>query len=200
MSTIEVKKNCDLGFEFIKDIKDDYLNLNTIYNFSANASMIDNRHNPGWRNDFKFLFELCESFKYHIEFNKWPVIKWSTLPSIHSSRWNSRGIYCIMAYFLIPDLREKLHDQCKFISLFWSPVWFSNKKCNKDISQLLNHQLKNKKSKTTFKNFWNFEEPLINVPITNIVAERAIDKMMHCIMNSKTIKNANSKFLIENVF
>jgi hypothetical protein len=31
--------------------------------------------NPGWRDDFRFLFELCEAYNFYQQEGKWPRLK-----------------------------------------------------------------------------------------------------------------------------
>ena len=83
--------------------------------------------NPGWRDYFKFLFELCVAFCFLKKNGKYPVIKWLKLPSLHNARWNSRAIYALISYFLYPKWRITLKIPCSFISCTWQEVRFQVK-------------------------------------------------------------------------
>ena len=47
---------------------------------------------------------------------KWPQLQRHKLPSLHSVRWNSRGILALIAFFLIPKWRDYLKTTCDFIA------------------------------------------------------------------------------------
>lgn len=123
-----------LNYEFVDDLIQQYDVLQQSY--KPEAEMIKGQ-NPGWRDDFKFLYELCRAFRLLKETNAYPVIKWNKLPSLHSARWNSRAIYALIAYFLIPKWRISLEIPCAFISNTWQEAWFSNQMFNEDIHQKL---------------------------------------------------------------
>lgn len=94
-------------------------------NYSG-AEKIPKCENLGWRDDFKFLFELCQAYKYYQQERKWPQVKWQKLSSLHSTRWNSRAIFALIAFFLIPRWRAQLKVTCDFIAGTWAKAWFSN--------------------------------------------------------------------------
>ena len=84
--------------------------------------------NQGWREDFKFLYDLCQAYNFYKAQNKWPLVKWYKLPSIHDARWNSRGIYAFIAYFLLPKWKKTLASACNFIAGGWSQAWLCDQK------------------------------------------------------------------------
>ena len=45
-----------------------------------------------------------------------------------SAIWNSRAIYCLLAYFLLPKWREMLEASVSFTASGWQEAWFSDKK------------------------------------------------------------------------
>lgn len=75
-----------LNYEFIDEVLQMYVNLQQ--NYKGEVEIAESK-NPGWRDDFKFLFELCTAFRFYKEQNKLPFIKWRQLPSLHAARWNS---------------------------------------------------------------------------------------------------------------
>jgi len=84
------------------------------------------RENPGWRDDFRFLFELREAHNFYQKERKWPQLQWHKLPSLHSARFNSRGIFVLIAFFLIPKWRDHLKTTCDFIATVY--IHFIRKK------------------------------------------------------------------------
>ena len=40
------------------------------------TEVIPEYENLGWRDNFKFLFELCEACKFYKTKEKWPRIEW----------------------------------------------------------------------------------------------------------------------------
>ena len=56
-----------MNYDFIDEIVKHYNYLQKIYEGVIPLPAFD--VNPGWRDDFKFLFNLCESFKlYQVKF------------------------------------------------------------------------------------------------------------------------------------
>ena len=131
-----------------------------------------------------------------------PLINWKTLPSLNSARWNSRGIYALIAYFILPKWRDTLNSCCQFISNTWADKWFSSQFFNPedlyDLTEAI-YVTKAKNSLNTIDNrSWNKDPSRIEVPRTNIVAERAIQKMDKIIQSSNTL--ARQKFINSNLF
>ena len=157
--------------------------------------------NPGWRDDFKFLYILCMTFKQYKENNKLPTIMWQSLPSIHSARWNSRAIYSLIAYFLLPNWRAVLEKPITFIATGWQEEWFSNQRFTNDkYDKLLAHikETQCKGAEKCFKTHWSRENSVIDIPRTNIIAERAIKLMQELRDTCKTDKYLNIKFISKN--
>jgi hypothetical protein len=165
------------------------------------TEVIPKYENLGWRDDFKFLFELCEAYKFYKTEEKWPSIKWHKLPSLHSARWNSRGIFALVAFFLLPNWREQLKVTCDFIATTWSRAWFSNQHYSEtayeDLLSAIS-KLKCPKAVKCFSNHWKKEPSVLDVPRSNIVAERAVKLMEEVHSTCKTDKYLNSKFINTN--
>ena len=51
--------------------------------------------------------------------------------SLHNARWNSRAIYLLMSYFLLPNWRDSLAIPAQFVAYGWQKAWFSNQKYTK---------------------------------------------------------------------
>ena len=133
-----------LEYFFIPELLSSYEQLQENYTCFENLSL---DQNPGWRADFKFLYELCCTFRYYKvifsyllcnmlmfcflliqETGNYAKIKWHKLPALNAARWNSRAIYCFIGYFLLPQHREILYPVVNFISSEWMEAWFSDQK------------------------------------------------------------------------
>ena len=51
----------ELEYDFIDQIEQQYEDLQNRYPGKEDIQRTDN---PGWRSDFKFLYELCQSFRF----------------------------------------------------------------------------------------------------------------------------------------
>ena len=190
----------NLNYKFIEEILENYNELKASY---IKEIDMDEVTNLGWRDDFKYLYTLCNAFKLFKESGKQPNIEWKPLPSIHSARWNSRAIYALLAYFLLPKWREVLEIPVSFIAFGWQKAWFSNQKFDPDIyNHILSHVRKTncQTAEKCLKTHWSQEISTIDIPRTNIVAERAIKLMQDIIQNSKSDKYINEKFITKNNF
>ena len=68
---------------------------------------------------------LCIVFRHYLGTNILPKLELPTkLPCFHSESWNSRAIYVLLGYFLIPEGRSLFKEIAKFISCSWSRAWF----------------------------------------------------------------------------
>ena len=64
--------------------------------------------------------KLCIAFRHYLDTNILPKLELPTkLPCSHSTKWNSREIYVLLGYFLIPEERPSLKEIAKFISCSW---------------------------------------------------------------------------------
>ena len=188
----------EINYKFIDEILEQYDVLQNAY---MGTEVIPEYENLGWRDDFKFLFELCEAYKFYKTEEKWPRIKWHKLPSLHSARWNSRGIFALIAFFLLPNWREQLRVTCDFIATTWSRVWFSNQHYSEmDYEDLLSaiSKLQCPNAVKCFSTHWKNEPSVLDVPRSNIVAERAGKLMEEVHSTCKTDKYLNSKFICTN--
>ena len=51
-----------LSYEFVDEIIQKYEDLQLLYKAEV---QLESGNNPGWRDDFRFLYELCTSFKFY---------------------------------------------------------------------------------------------------------------------------------------
>lgn len=192
--------NPDINYSFIEEISKNYVSLQNHYNEFA----IDNdteEETPGWRDDFKFLYSLCNAYRHYKATSKWLRIKWGKLPNLHQARWNSRAIYAVTAFLLLPDWRCLLGITCDFISYEWATAWFQNQHYNKNtFNELLAalHKTNCKRAIKCLKTHWKVDESMIDIPRSNQVAERAIKLMEELHKNSKNVTFLNMKFIGKN--
>ncbi len=189
-----------LNYKFVDDVVKHYENLQQSYKPEIEMEMVEN---PGWREDFKFLFELCRAFRFFKENGRFPLIKWHKLPSLHNARWNSRAIYAMIAYFLIPRWRVTLEISSSFIANAWQEAWFSNQRFKDGIYQRLFDaifELECPGALKCLKTHWNLDKSVVDVPRTNIIAERGIKLMEELYQKCKKDKYLNNKFVAKNKF
>jgi hypothetical protein len=86
----------------------------------------------------------CTKIQFQEQKN-FPIIKWRQLPSLHAARWNSRAIYCIIAYFLLPEWRKDLEIVVGFVAYEWQEAWFSGQMYNPEITISLSKAIENLK-------------------------------------------------------
>ncbi|KAG0714665.1 hypothetical protein GWK47_013663 [Chionoecetes opilio] len=163
-----------LNYKFIDELLENYKELQSEY--KAETEM-DVDENPGWRDDFKFLYELCKAFQHCKKHAAFPVIKWRKLPSLHSARWNSRAIYTLIAYFLLPSWRSVLELPACFIAEKWQETWFSTKKFKEttyDNLLLGITKLGCASALKCLKTHWSRAPSVLDVPRSNMIAKRAV--------------------------
>lgn len=192
----------ELSYSFIDEIVKSYESLKDKYKQVA-VDILNTDENPGWRDDFKFLYELCQGYRYYKATSQFPIINWKKLPNLHQARWNSRAIYAVIAFFLLPDRRPILGTVCDFISFEWADAWFHTQHYNETIFNKLLTSLQKTKCEKAIKCLetnWNLEESVIDIPRSNQIAERAVKLMEELHSNSKKLAFLNLKFIGKNNF
>jgi hypothetical protein len=161
-----------MNYEFIEDVLGGYDDLHKSY---SGTEEIPTRENPDWRDDFRFLFELCQAYYFYCKEGKWPQLKWCKLPSLHSARWNSRAIFALIAFFLLPKWGDPLKSTCDFIATAWANAWFSNQHYSENTHNELHaavSKLNCCKVLESFSKNWIKQPSVLDVPRSNMVAER----------------------------
>ena len=130
----------NIEYDFVKEIAKNYKQLKSDYTFDSETCFIVK---DKWNNDMDHFEELVRAFQYFLKEHRLPRIKFRSLPNLSQARWNSRGIYCLLAFFLLEERRPILQPVCIFIAGNWSKVWFSNHKYNDKVYSLLESDLKN---------------------------------------------------------
>ena len=164
--------------------------------------MIIEYDNPGWRDDLKFLFELCEAYKFYKTERKWPRVIWHRLPTLHSARWNSQVHFALIAFFFLPNWRDHLIETCDVIATTWARIWFSNEDYSEiDYKDLLLAitRLQCPKAMKCFSTHWKNKPSIIDIPRANIITERAVKLIKEVHVTCKTKKYLNSKSINTNI-
>ncbi|XP_075205826.1 phosphatidylcholine transfer protein isoform X1 [Anomaloglossus baeobatrachus] len=198
----ESAKKPELNYFFIDKLTENYASLQIDYHQVATDD-VNTGENPGWRDDFKFLYELCQAYRHYKTTARWPRISWKKLPNLHMARWNSRAVYAVIAFFLIPEWRRVLGIACDFIYYEWVNAWFQSQHYNKaSFNELLTSLTKTKCKKAIkcLKAHWLVEESLIDIPRSNQNAKRAVKLMEELHAKSKKIEFLNLKFIGKNNF
>ena len=145
-----------------------------------------------------FFFELCKAYNFYKKEGKWPQLQWYKLPSLHSARWNSQGIFALITFFIHPKWRDQLKSTCDFIATTWSKAWFWNQQYSKD-SYYQRHsaisKLNSLKALRCFSTHYIQEQSVLDVPRSNVVAEQAGKLMEELNSTCKTDKYLGSKFI-----
>ena len=87
---------------------------------------------------------------------------------------------------------------CNFISTAWSRVWFSNQHYSERNYEDLKSAITEvgcAKSLKCFETHWVRDPSLLDVPRSNILAERAVKLMEEVQSKCKTDKYLNNKFI-----
>ena len=130
-----------------------------------------------------------------------PVIKWRKLPVLHSARWNSRAIYTLIAYFLLPSWPSVLDHPASFIAIKWQKAWFSDQKFKEttyDNLLLGITELGCDSALKCLKTHWVREPSVLDIPRSNMIAERAVKEMEELGEKCKKDKYLNLRFVATN--
>jgi len=185
-----------LNYKFIDEILENYENLQSEY--KADTHM-EETENPGWRDDFKFLYELCKAFQHYKKHNSFPIIKWKKLPSLHSARWNSRAIYTLIAYFLLTSWRNILEIPVRFIANSWQEAWFTDQKFKETSYKDLHFGITELKCPSALKcleTHWSRTPSVLDIPRSNMIAERAVKAMEELSETCKQDKYLSDRFVV----
>lgn len=187
----------EICYNFIPELINNYNELKISY--TQNKEKIDTK-NIKWRDDMQYLFELGNAFRYFQKNQKFPFIKFKTIPPISNARWNSRAILALLAFILIPKYRSELYPICDFICGQWYDIWFSDHQFNEDNFQLLKLSLARfENAKKCFLKHWVQDDSFIkNQQRSNICAERAIKIVQDIYPFCKSTRTLNLKFLSYN--
>lgn len=190
----------NISYPFITQLINDYEYLKNT--FSSRADRIEIKEETvRWRDDMQFLNHLSHAFCYYVEHQDFPKIKFRTLPSMSNARWNSRAIYALLAFILIPTIRsDQFFQLCSFIAGPWCNAWFLDQRDWKLPFLTLKPALRMyPKAEKCFDTHWKKEDSLIDgVDRSNRCAERAIQVLQELFPKCNTPEKLNKRFLLSN--
>ena len=188
-------KSPNIEYFFMKDLLQQYENLTSA--FKNGTVVIEDE--VGWRDDMKFLFHLTRAFRFFAEKKAMPRIKFHKLPNLSNARWNSRAIYALIAYILMPSTRTQLHRVCYFVAYEWADKWFADQLFrDEDYDELYNALKPYSTALKCLQNHWKREDSTIKIGRSNQCCERAIKTMqeLHALCMNKD--NLPLRFLLSN--
>ena len=147
----------------------------------------------------KFLFHLTHAFRFFHENGDLPFINFQKILNICNARWNSQAILALLAFFLMPHVRERLQTVCPFISYDWVDHWFSDQMYRaEDYAELSQALLPYRTALKCLTNHWKQEPSKLNISRSNQCCERAIKVMqeLHAICKNKA--NLPLRFILSN--
>jgi hypothetical protein len=109
--------------------------------------------------------------------------------------------FALIAFFLLPKWRDPLKSTCDFIATTWANAWFSNQHYSENTYNELHaavSKLKCPKALQSFSKNWIKQPSVLDVPRSNMVAERAVKLMEELHNTCRTDKYLNSKFINSN--
>jgi hypothetical protein len=195
-----ITESPNMAYPFVDSITRNYKLL--IDNFQKtlplDAGHVDET-NIKWRDDMKFLHHLVHVFQYYNQHRKMPKVHFRSLPCLSNARWNSRAIFALLAFILMPEMRAVLHDVCQFICGDWSEVWFSDHLYQPMVFRSLEDSVKPyKKALTCLYNHWSQASSPLNIPRSNMCAERAIKVMQELASLCRSPEKLNLRFILSN--
>lgn len=189
----------DITYPFVYNVINNYVNLKEMYQFQVSINPDEEEKDIGWRNDMNFLYQLVKAFNYYKRYNLMIKLKFQALPKLSNARWNSRAIYALLSYFLVPDSRGLLDEVCIFISGKWSNIWFGGQMFNEhDYQDLRKEVQKYPKAASCLNNHWSIIPSPLNTQRSNICAERAIKVLQDLYPLCRSPDKLNLRFLMSN--
>ena len=187
----------ELNYDFILKLTNDYEKLKA--DFVNNGIELPKTFKERWRDDMAFLQHLIVCYKTYSASGQYPKIDFKALPSLSNSRWNSRAIYTLLAFILIPEYQQSTKLACDFICGKWGDTWFSSQMYNpSNFKQLSEACIGHEKALNSLKNFWSTKDSPIQSQRSNICAERAIKVMQDLLPYSRCIQSLNVRFILSN--
>lgn len=187
----------NLSYSFISRITQEYEQLKT--SFDNTGIPLKKTEKDRWRDDMAFLDHLISCYRIFKSSGSFPKVNFQSLPALSNARWNSRAIYTLLAFILIPEYRQTAEAACNFISGSWADIWFSAQCFNPaDFDNLSEACKEHTKALKSLRKFWSTEPTPIPTQRSNICAERAIAVMQDLLPLCKSTEKLNIKFLLTN--
>ena len=196
----DVTVSPNLHYPFVSEILTNYETLKK--NFANNKSL-DNtailEQPQGWRDDMKFLFHLTRVYRHYKKYMKMPTVSFGPLPGLSNARWNSRAIFALLSYVLVPNSRNNLEEICNFITGSWCDIWFSNQIFDDQHYFLLRDAVQPfSKAARCFQTHWSQNPSPLNTERSNRCAERAIKILQDISPYAHSAEKLNLRFMLTN--
>lgn len=197
----------DINYPFVTNILQNYEHLREVYKAEELLNLEDEERgrgevkeeNVGWRDDMKFLYQLIKVFNHYKQFNTMMKVRFHALPGLSNARWNSRAIFALLSYILVPESRAMLDEGCTFISGHWSKVWFGGQMFDEQNYEDLHQQSKKyPKAAVCLKTHWSTSPSPLNTQRSNICAERAVKVLQDLYPLCHSTRKLTLRFLLSN--
>ena len=178
----------NLSYPFITKLTEEYAQLKEA--FDNTEKLLKKIKCDRWRDDMAFLHHLISCYKFFKTSQTFPKVNFQSLSALSNARWNSKAIYTLLAFILMPEFRKKAEAACDFISgKFFDPAGFDH------LSEACQeHPIALK----PLRKFWSREPTPIPTQRSNICAERAIKVMQDLLPLCRSTERLNIKFLFTN--
>ena len=187
----------NFSYPFIARLTEEYAQLKQAFNNTG--KLLKKTKCDWWRNDMAFLHHLISCYKFFKTSQTFPKVNFQSLPALSNARWNSRAIYTLLAFILMPEFRQKAETACDFIIGSWSDIWFSAQFFNPaNFDHLSEACQEHPKALKSLRRFWSREPTPIPTQRSNICAEQAIKVMQDLLPLCTSTERLNIKFLLTN--
>ena len=96
----------NLSYPFIARLTEEYAQLKQAFNNTG--KLLKKTKCDWWRDDMAFLHHLISCYKFFKTSQTFPKVNFQSLPALSNARWNSRAIYTLLAFILMPEFDRKL--------------------------------------------------------------------------------------------
>ena len=112
----------NLSYPFIARLTEEYAQLKQAFNNTG--KLLKKTKCDRWRDNMAFLYHLISCYKFFKTTQTFPKVNFQSLPALSNARWNSKAIYTLLAFILMPEFRQKAETTCDFIIGSWNDIWF----------------------------------------------------------------------------
>ena len=96
----------NLRYLFIARLTEEYAQLKQAFNNTG--KLLKKTKCDRWRDDMGFLHHLISCYKFFKTSQTFPKVNFQSLSALSNARWNSRAIYTLLAFILMPEFDRKL--------------------------------------------------------------------------------------------
>ena len=193
----ETPTSPNLSYPFIARLTEEYAQLKQA--FTNTGKLLKKTECDRWQDDMAFLYHLISCYKFFKTSQTFPKVNFQSLPALSNARWNSRAIYTLLAFILMPEFQQKAETACGFIIGSWSDIWFSAQFFNPaNFDHLSEACQEHPKALKFLRRYWSREPTPIPTQRSNICAERAIKVMQDLLPLCTSTERLNNKFLLTN--